>query len=124
MRIKRVVNHDFFTTKRGVRRWTSISGALTGMGGDVFIVDDPIKPEEALSKTRREALNNWSGGTLLPRLDNKETGVGVILMQRLHQDDLCGYLLWETSGWTHLELPAIAIVPQDIPIGRGRLLGG
>jgi hypothetical protein len=47
MRINRMVNHEFFTTERGFRRWTSISGALTGMGGDVFIVDDPIKPEDA-----------------------------------------------------------------------------
>src|SRR5256885_807679 len=57
MRINRMVNHEFFTTERGFRRWTSISGALTGMGGDVFIVDDPIKPEDALSETKREAVN-------------------------------------------------------------------
>ncbi len=120
MRIKRMVNHDAFTTERGFRRWTSISGALTGMGGDVIIVDDPIKPEDVLSETKREAVNSWFGGTLLSRLDNKESGVVIVLMQRLHQDDLCGYLLRETTGWTHLELPAIAIMPQEIPIGRGR----
>jgi predicted phage terminase large subunit-like protein len=41
-------------------------------------------------------------------------------MQRLHLDDLTGYLLRETSGWDHLELPAIAITPREIPIGNGR----
>lgn len=120
MRIRRSVDHDFFTTERGFRRWTSISGALTGMGGDVFIVDDPLKPEDALSDSRREAVNDWFGGTLLSRLDNKDKGIIIVLMQRLHQDDLCGHLLRETTGWTHLELPAIALVPEDIPIGRGR----
>lgn len=121
MQIRRTVDHDFFTTARGFRRWTSISGALTGMGGDFFIVDDCLKPEDALSQTKREAVNNWFGGTLLSRLDSKRSGAIVVLMQRLHQDDLSGYLLRETIGWTHLELPAIAIVPQDIPTGRGRI---
>jgi predicted phage terminase large subunit-like protein len=121
MQIRRTVDHDFFTTARGFRRWTSISGALTGMGGDVFIVDDSLKPEDALSQTKREAVNNWFGGTLLSRLDSKQGGAIIVLMQRLHQEDLSGYLLRETTGWTHLELPAIALLPQDIPIGRGRI---
>jgi predicted phage terminase large subunit-like protein len=121
MQIKRVVDHDFFTTARGFRKWTSISGALTGMGGDIFIVDDCLKPEDALSQTKREAVNSWFGGTLLSRLDSKQNGAIIVLMQRLHQDDLSGYLLRETTGWTHLELPAIALVPQDISIGGGRI---
>ena len=121
MRIRRTINNDFFTTDRGFRRWTSITGALTGMGGDIFIIDDPIKPEDVHSQARREAVNNWYGTTLLSRLDKKAEGVVIVLMQRLHQDDLCGYILRETTGWTHLELPAIAIVPQDIAIGRGRV---
>lgn len=121
MRIMRTINHDFFTTEGGFRRWTSIGGALTGMGGDIFIVDDAIKPEDVHSEPKREAVNHWFGGTLLSRLNNKEKGQILVLMQRLHQDDLTGYLLRETTGWSHLELPAIAIVPQDIPIGRGRI---
>jgi predicted phage terminase large subunit-like protein len=120
MRIRRAVNHEFFTTERGFRRWTSISGALTGMGGDIFIIDDPLKPEDVFSEARREAVNHWSASTLQSRLDDKNEGVIIVLMQRLHQDDLCGYLLRETTGWIQLELPAIAIVPQDVPIGRGR----
>ncbi|MEO6947420.1 MAG: phage terminase large subunit [Nitrobacter sp.] len=120
MQIRRMANHEFFTTQGGFRRWTSISGAITGMGGDVFIVDDPLKPDDAMSDVKRTAVNQWFGGTLLSRLDNKEKGIIIVAMQRLHLDDLTGYLLRETTGWDHLELPAIAIEPQEIPIGRGR----
>jgi predicted phage terminase large subunit-like protein len=120
MRIKRMANHEFFTTQGGFRRWTSISGSITGMGGDVFIVDDPLKPEDAMSDVKRTAVNHWFGGTLLSRLDNKDKGVIIVAMQRLHLDDLTGYLIRETTGWDQLELPAIATAPQNVPIGEGR----
>jgi predicted phage terminase large subunit-like protein len=90
---------------------------MTGMGGDVFIVDDPLKPEDAMSEVKRTAVNYWFGGTLTSRPDNKDKGIIIVAMQRLHLDDLTGY---ETTGWDHLELPAIAITPQKIPIGNGR----
>lgn len=120
MQIQRMANHEFFTTQGGFRRWTSISGAITGMGGDVFIVDDPLKPDDATSEIKRTGVNHWFGGTLTSRLDSKETGVIIIAMQRLHLDDLTGYLLRETTGWDHLELPAIAVKPQKVSIGRDR----
>lgn len=98
MRIRRVADHEFFTTQGGFRRWTSIYGAITGMGGDVFIIDDPLKPEDAMSDVKRTAVNHWFGGTLLSRLDNKDKGIILVAMQRLHLDDLTGYLLRETAG--------------------------
>lgn len=120
MKIQRMAGHEFFTTQGGFRRWTSISGAITGMGGDVFILDDVLKSDDATSEAKRAAVNQWFGGSLLSRLDNKEKGIIIVAMQRLHLDDLTGYLLRETTGWGHLELPAIAITPQIVPIGRGR----
>lgn len=120
MQIQRMAGHEFFTTQGGFRRWTSISGAITGMGGDVFIVDDPLKPDDATSAVKRTAANHWFGGTLLSRLDNKEKGIIILAMQRLHLEDLTGYLIRETTGWDHLELPAIAVTPQRVPIGRDR----
>ena len=99
--------HDFHTTLKGSRRATSVGGPLTGYGGDLIIIDDPIKPEDALSETLRVAANQWFGNTLLSRLNNKETGAIVIVMQRLHQDDLAGHVM-EAGGWTVLNLPAIA----------------
>ncbi len=43
---------------------TSIGGSVTGRGGDLILIDDPMKPEEALSELRREAVNQWFDGTL------------------------------------------------------------
>ena len=121
MRIRRMVDEEVYTTERGFRRWTSVLGAMTGMGGDVFIIDDPLKPVDALSEVKREAVNQWYINTLLSRLDNKETGIILVVMQRVHQDDLSGYLLRDSEDvYEHLELPAIAEIPKRIPLGRGR----
>jgi predicted phage terminase large subunit-like protein len=86
-----------------------------------FIIDDPIKPVDAFSETKREGVNQWYSNTLLSRLDNKETGVILVIMQRVHQDDLSGYLLRDAEDvYEHLELPAIAELPQHVPLLRGR----
>jgi hypothetical protein len=85
--------NDFYTTKQGFRMATSVGGVLTGRGADVIIIDDPLKPDEALSEARRGAANDWYDNTLLSRLNSKENGIIVIVMQRLHQDDLVGHVL-------------------------------
>jgi predicted phage terminase large subunit-like protein len=122
MKIKRMVDDQIYTTKSGYRRWTSVYGSMTGMGGDLFIVDDPIKPIDCLSQIKRDAANKWFSETLLTRLDNKAIGIILLVMQRLHTDDLTGYLLRNSERrWTHLNLPAIAEVPQDVEIGRGKV---
>lgn len=56
---KRSATHDFETTAGGGRLATSPTGTLTGRGGDIIIIDDPIKPEEALSATTRQFVNDW-----------------------------------------------------------------
>jgi len=84
---------DFMTTDQGGRLSTSVGGVLTGRGGDLIIIDDPIKPDEALSEPRRKAVNNWYDESLFTRLDNKANGCIVIIMQRLHQDDVVGHVL-------------------------------
>lgn len=121
MQIKRSVENDVYTTKRGYRRWTSVMGSMTGMGGDIFIVDDPIKPIDCRSQVKRDGVNEWFGHTLFPRLDNKEKGQILLVMQRLHIDDPSGHILRSFEGWEHLCLPAIAEMPQDIEIGEGRI---
>jgi hypothetical protein len=85
--------HDFMTTENGVRIATSVGGVLTGRGGDIVIIDDPLKPDEAMSDTRRKSVNDWYDNTLRSRLDDKENGCIIIIMQRLHQDDLIGHVL-------------------------------
>lgn len=90
---------------------TSVGGVLTGRGADVILIDDPLKPDEALSEPRRKAVNDWFDNSLLSRLNNKETGAIVIVMQRLHQDDLVGHVL-EQGDWEVLSFPAIAEVDE------------
>jgi hypothetical protein len=103
----RQVVHDFTTTEGGTRLATSVGGVLTGRGADLILIDDPIKPDEALSESRRSAVNQWYDNTLLSRLDDKAAGVIIIVMQRLHQDDLVGHVL-EQEHWDVLSFPAIA----------------
>ncbi len=102
--------HDFSTTKGGFRLATSVGGALTGRGADFIIVDDPLKADEAVSDAARNRVNEWFDTTLLSRLNSKSTGVIIVIMQRLHEDDLVGHLL-ARGGWEVLSLPAIA--PED-----------
>jgi len=108
--------HDFTTTAKGGRMSTSVGGVLTGRGADVIIIDDPLKPDEALSEPRRSAVNDWFDNTLLSRLNNKETGAIVLIMQRLHQDDLVGHVL-EQGPWEVLRFPAIAEEDERHEIG-------
>lgn len=106
----------FATTLRGFRRAVSVGGAAIGEGGNILIIDDPISPLQACHRHQREAVNNWFDHTWASRLDDKATGSMVVVMQRLHDEDLSGYLL-ARGGWEHLCLPAIAPAPQIIRIG-------
>jgi hypothetical protein len=108
------------TTARGYRYATSVGGTLTGRGGNVLIIDDPQKPQDAHSATARANLEQWYFNTLYPRLDSKQDDAIIVVMQRLHNDDIAGKLLDQTS-WDHLNLPAIAQCDQDIEIGHGRI---
>jgi len=121
-RPKKDTGVEYQTTRGGSRYATSIGGTLTGRGGNFIIIDDPLKPEEAMSKTARENGINWFKNTLTSRLNNKNDDVIILVMQRLHDDDLAGHLLENEAGeWTHLDLPAIAQKSQDIHIGNGQL---
>jgi len=117
---KQSVN-DFMTTIKGFRMSTSVGGVLTGRGADLIILDDPLKPDDAFSETRRNAVNEWYDHSLLSRLNNKGTGTIIIVMQRLHQDDLVGHVM-EQEEWEVLSFPAIAEEDElhliESPLGR------
>src|SRR5947199_7622006 len=112
---------ELVTTAGGSRYATSVGGTLTGRGADLIIVDDPLKAEEAMSEPARRRVIDWYAGTLVSRLNDKENGPIVVVMQRLHEDDLAGHLL-EQGGWQHLDLPAIAVEDSVIPIGRDKAI--
>lgn len=108
-------------THRGFRLATSTSGTLTGRGGDLIVIDDPLKPIDALSEAKRVAANQWFLNTVMSRLDDKRTGAIAIIMQRVHIDDLTGFVLGQSDDWTVLSLPAIAEGPAAIALTHGRV---
>jgi predicted phage terminase large subunit-like protein len=116
MQIFRSLEFEVSTTARGFRISTSVYGTLTGLGGDVFIIDDPQKPVDAQSDTQRNRLNHWVSNTLMSRLDSKENGIIIVVQQRVHLNDLSGYLM-ELGGWEVLSLAAIAEQDETIAIG-------
>ena len=63
---------------------------LTGRGADIIIIDDPLKPEEALSDAHRESANEWFDHTLYSRLNDKHSGAIVVIMHRLHESPPSG----------------------------------
>ena len=84
------------------------AGRMTrGEFNGALIIDDPIKPEEAFSKTIRERTNRTYTTTIKNRLAIEDVPI-ILIMQRLHEDDLAGFLLKGGSGeiWHHLEIPA------------------
>jgi len=113
---KKASEGEFETTKRGFRLATSVGGTLTGRGGGVLIVDDPIKANDAESEIARRAAIDWFRNTALSRLDEPAESIICLAMQRLHVDDLSGILI--EQGWPKLVLPAIALEAADYLIGE------
>ncbi len=109
--------HKFTTTRRGFRMASSVGASVIGEGGNFLIVDDPISPAQAMNENWRRHVNNWFDHTFSTRLNNKKSGVIILVMQRLHLDDLSGYLL-NKGGWEHLCLPAIASVSRKYSFGN------
>jgi predicted phage terminase large subunit-like protein len=96
---------------------TASGGAITGFGAGgtnecifegAILIDDPLKPDDAFSEVKRNAVNQRYNNTIRSRTNNRNVPI-IVVMQRLHEDDLSGYLLSGGSGeeWTHLNLPAL-----------------
>jgi predicted phage terminase large subunit-like protein len=97
---------------------TASGGAITGFGAGVtdsrifsgaIIIDDPLKPDDALSDIKRKAVNERYNGTIRSRVNDRKTPI-IVIMQRLHEEDMSGFLLDNGSGeqWEHLKLPALS----------------
>lgn len=113
----------WYTTEAGGVYATSTAGQVTGFGagkvdeeededfdlfGGAIIIDDPIKPEDADSTTRRDRINQRFDSTIKNRVNSRNTPI-IIIMQRLHPEDLCGYLIEkdQRKEWTVISLPCI-----------------
>jgi hypothetical protein len=113
---KKASEGELETTQRGFRLATSVGGTLTGRGGEVLIVDDPIKANDAESEVVRKAAIEWFQNTALSRLDDPAKSLVFIAMQRLHVDDLSGILI--ERDWPSLVLPAIAVEAADYAVAE------
>lgn len=107
---------EFRTDHGGVVYATGAEGTITGYGaggmGDRFkgaiVIDDPHKAGEANSATMRQNVLDWFATTMESRKNNPNTPI-IVIMQRLHESDLAGWLLSGGNGekWEHLNIPAI-----------------
>lgn len=118
MKIAKANDQELRTKAGGMVYTTSVGGALTGLGFHWMIIDDPIKADAANSYAERYATNQWFTNTAYSRLDHKETGRILVVMQRVHEEDLTGVLL-ESGHWAHLALPAIATEAEIIEWNGG-----
>ena len=95
------------TTEHGYVFAAGVGGAVHGRGAELIIVDDPIKGLAALSRAERRRVAEFFDTSLITRLNDKRTGAIVIIMQRLHEDDLVGHVL-SRDDWEVVSLPALA----------------
>ena len=114
---------DFKTTKGGKVYATSTGGTLTGKGagklrkswGGCIICDDPNNTLDAFSEAQRENANSWFANTLLSRRNNMELTPIIIVQQRVHENDISGFILptidkpkgGVNETFTHINIPAI-----------------
>lgn len=113
-------DRELETSMRGSRFAGSIGGSVLGRGADLIVIDDPIKGlAAALSEAERRRVVAFYDSTLYSRLNDRINGAIVIVMQRLHQDDLVGHVL-DKEEWTVLSIPAIATEDHEYRVGPGQ----
>lgn len=102
--------HEFYTQYGGGVIGTGVDGALTGKGGDLILIDDPVKSDaEAMSRNRRDKTWQWFISTLYTRLE--KNAKLILLSTRWHKDDLTGRIIENRNlfgGIKTINLPAIA----------------
>jgi len=116
-KIKTSRKNEIETSQRGSRFAGSVGGSVLGRGADLIVIDDPINGLDAvLSAAERRRVTEFYDATLYSRLNDRINGAIIIVMQRLHQDDLVGHVL-EKEPWEVLSIPAIAMEDTTYRIG-------
>jgi len=105
----------------GFARATSVEGLLTGTGGDLIIMDDIIKADDALRPEARAKTLSWFRSTVATRIDNPKTGAILLVMQRLHEQDLTAELR-DTGRWSELSLSLTAETHELYELLDGRII--
>lgn len=105
----------------GRRIAATVGGTLIGRGADLIVIDDPIAPARVHDTASRNAVKKWFDAEVIQRLNDKKTGAVIVVMQRLHVDDLSGHLLGGEQPWVHLNMPAIAMAGERWELSGGRV---
>lgn len=114
------INTRSITTEfGGQRQFTTMLSHVTGLHCDIAIIDDPISALDVLSPKLRHAVKEQFDYSILQRL-NKNSGAIIVVMQRLHEDDLAAYLM-KKEGWVHLDLSALALKDEECHLTHGRI---
>jgi predicted phage terminase large subunit-like protein len=99
---------EFQNTAGGFRYSCSVGGGVTGRHGDILIIDDPTAPDISgrhdVTRNVLDRARNWWQARMSSRFSDPGAGAVVLIMQRLHANDLTGYFMGE-GGWTLLKLP-------------------
>lgn len=96
----------FENVRGGFRKAVGVGGTVTGMGGDVIITDDPVNPLQAFSEPMLRRARDWWDLTFQNRLNDHHTGLRIIVMQRLHEEDPTGHVLNKNPlAWNHIRIP-------------------
>lgn len=88
--------------KHGWKLATSVGGVGTGERGDRIILDDPHNVKDSESEVTRKETIRWFRESMSSRLNNMETGAKVVIMQRVHEEDVSGCIITEMQDWCHL----------------------
>lgn len=108
------LSYEDLTFDKELDQLLGLIGAKQNIFSGAILIDDPMKPEDAESDVVRERINARFENTIRSRVNSRNTPI-IIIMQRLHEDDLCGYLLQnEPEDWTVLSLPAIQVDPDTL----------
>lgn len=99
-----------------------VAKSQIGRGADIFIIDDPLPARHARSQKLRDAINAWYRDEIIARLSRKDKASLIIVMQRLHDDDLCGSTLNSESNWRVAALSAIAAKDERWVLQSGRVI--
>lgn len=116
---KRQRDTEITTAANGYRFASALGGGVLGRGADIIILDDPIKPQDAASDKLRRHTNDLYDNAIYTRLNEKTKGAIIIVMQRLHEDDLVGHVL-EKEDWEVVAIPAIETEDRAYRVGPSR----
>jgi predicted phage terminase large subunit-like protein len=99
---------DFKLKNGGSRISSGFLGAVLGRGADIIIMDDPNKIGDLSAVAIHNTIRTWKD-TISTRLNQPEIGLFIVIQQRLHHNDLSGYLLNNfPNKWFHICLPAVS----------------